>query len=438
MAFTWLTWGQAKAELAVRLNDPGKVFWPDAELASYLALAMRQFNCLTAFWVSEYAITLTPPLAANWLQANGTGSPRQPTLSDIDIYTLIEMMLLEPSTGGTWTGTNQFSMAALAQAVQGRRDEALQVGGTNVVEIALPIMPGTSRVSLPDTVLDVRRVRYVPAFGSPITLQRGDAESFRVFTPSYLQTNNQPLRWDVISGPPLALTLDANSSVPATLEILTMQAEPVPAPPAATSLGLPDDWMWVPLFGALADLLSAQEESRDSERAEFARQRYLGGLELLKNAPWLLEARVNNVPADTPSVIASDRFNYGWQTNSAAFPSVVVGGVDLYALSPTPTMNTGVLLVLVANAPVPTSDATKIQVSRDIIDALLDEAEHLATFKRGGQDVKASMALHQSFLGTTERHNANIRMSGIFATTLRAQIQRGEIQQPRLASAGKE
>ena len=65
---------------------------------------------------------------------------------------MMEYMLLEPPTGGTWTGTNQFSIEAIAQAVQGRRDETLQVGATNVTEIPLPLTPGTSRVTLPDTV----------------------------------------------------------------------------------------------------------------------------------------------------------------------------------------------------------------------------------------------------------------------------------------------
>jgi hypothetical protein len=438
--FSWLTFGQAKAELATRLsNENPPFFWSDAERGLYIAWAMRIFNCLTAFFVAEYPITLQSPFV-NWNAANGSGSPRQPILSDIDIYTMMEYMLLEPPTGGTWTGTNQFSIEALAQAVQGRRDETLQVGATNVAEITLPLTPGTSRATLPDTALDVLRVRWVPATGqgSPAVLQRGDAESFRTFTPGYLQTTEPPLRWDVISGPPLALTLDTLSPVPATLQVLIMQAEPVPAPPAATPLGMPDDWAWVPLFGALADVLAAQEEARDTQRAEYARKRYLEGMAWLKQAPWLMEARITNVPVATPSVVAADRFNYGWQTNSAAFPQVVVAGVDLYGVSPPPTADTSVMLVVVANAPIPTADNQDIQVPRDVMDALLDESEHLATFKMAGSDFATSLALHESFLATAKRWNARIRESGIFATTLRSEVPRGEVQQPRFAETGKE
>ena len=445
MAYAWQTWGGAKTELAVRLNDPNFTFWTDAECGAYLGLAMQLFNCMTAFWIDEYTFDITPPFAGNWYQANGAGSPRQPTLSDISLYTLIEYMLMEPPSGGVWTGTNQFSIAALAQAVQGRRDESLQIGATNLVEIALPIATDEDRVTLPDEVLDVRRVRYVPEPDVPpyptppaVTLNRGDAESFRTFTPSYEQTVAAPLRWDVISGPPLALTLDTEVPVPATLEVLTMQSEAVPAPPSPTPLGLPDDWAWVPMFGALADLLSAQEESRDVKRSEYAMKRYLEGLDWLRKAPWLLEARIDDVPVATPSVIAADRFNYEWESNADAFPQVVVAGTDLYAVSPVPATSTAVTLVVIANAPVPTADDQEIQVPRDVMDALLDEAEHLACFKRGGSEFAVTLELHQAFLGTTARWNSRIRESGIFSSTLRSETPRTEILQPRFGVPGKE
>lgn len=433
MSYSWLTFGQAKTELSVRLNDPSFVYTTNAEAGLYIALALRMWNCLTAFWISEYSTTLAPPLAANWIQANGSGSPRQPSLSDLDLYTWIEYMLLEPPTGGTWTGTTQFTIAGLAQAVRGRRDEAIQHGATNVAEISIAMTPNTSRVTLPDNVLDVTRVRYVPVSGSPITLNRGDAESFRTFTPSYPQTVSQPLRWDVISGPPLALTLDSYVPVPVSLEILTVQSGAIPAPPAATLLNVPDDWTWVTLFGALYDLLSAQEESKDEQRAQYCQTRYREGLEMLRRATWLLEGRVNNVPVDTPSVVSADRFNYGWQANASAFPAIVVGGMDLYAVCPVPTLSTSVTLSLVGNAPIPASDFAMIQVPRDVMDAILDEAEHLAQFKRGASDLMASVELHKSFLDTAQRWDSRIRQSGIFPTTLRSQVTRGEEQQPRFS-----
>lgn len=431
--YQWLTWSEAQAELSSRLSDTAQQFTVAAEVPLYLMLALQMWNTLTGFFVSEYPVKLTPPLASNWQQANGAGSPRFQTQTDITLYTLIEYMLLEPPTGGVWTGTPQFNIEMLAQAVQGRRDEALQIGASNIVEVSLPIAANVNRVYAPDNALDVRRVRYVPATGSAVTLERGDAESFRVFTPSYLQSNLPPLRYDVVSGPPLAITLDSSVPVAGALQTLIMQAEAVPAPPSATPLGIPDDYAWVLLFGALYDLLSSQEESLDVVRAKYCQEKYTQGLELLRKAPWLLEARINGMAVAVASAIAADRFNVNWQTNLAAFPQLVTPGTDLYAVSPIPTASTSVVLVVVGNAPIPTSGTQEIQVPRDVMDAILDEAEHLACFKKGGSEWQASIALHQSFLATAKRWDTRGRMEGIFSTTIRSDQPREDVEQPRFS-----
>jgi hypothetical protein len=435
MPFGWLTWSAAQAELSSRLSDTSQSFTVAAEVPLYLALAMSFWNSLTGFWVAEFPVTLTPPLTGSWQAANGAGSPRLQTQTDVSLFTLIQYMLLEPPSGGAWTGTPQFNIEMLAQAVQGRRDEALQIGASNMVEVSLPIAANASRVILPDNALDVRRVRYVPAVGTPVTLERGDAESFRTFTPSYLQSTLPPLRYDVISGPPLAITLDSSVPVSGVLQTLIMQAEAVPSPPTATALGIPDDYAWVPLFGALYDLLSSQEESLDLPRAKYCQERYAQGLELMRKAPWLMEARVNGVAVAVTSAIAADRFNVNWQTNAQAFPQVVTPGTDLFAVSPIPTANTDVVLVMIGNAPIPTSGASFVQVPRDVMDAILDEAEHLAQFKRGGSDFQASMALHESFLATAKRWDQRGRMEGVFATTLRSDQPRETVQQPRFSGS---
>jgi hypothetical protein len=437
MAYSWITYSEAQAELSSRLSDTSQEFTVAAEVPLYLALAMQMWNSLTGFWVSEFPVTLSPPTASNWQQANGSGSPRQQTLTDVSLYTLMEYMLLEPASGGAWTGTPQFNIEMLAQAVQGRRDEALQIGASNIVNINTAIAANSNRVSLPDNVLDVRTAQYVPSVGSVVNLERGDAESFRTFTPGYLQSNSTPLRYDVISGPPLAITLDSSVPVAGSLQTLVMQAEPVPNPPSATPLGIPDDYAWVPLFGALADVLSSQEESLDLPRAKYAMERYSQGLELLRKAPWLLEGRVNGVPMAITSVIAANRFDVNWQSNPNAFPQIVTAGTDLYAVSPLPTTLTDVVLVLIGNAPIPTSGSQAIQVPRDVMDAILDESEHLAQFKRGGSAFAESMSLHESFLATAKRWDKRGRLEGIFASTLRSDVPREDIQQPRFSGGEK-
>jgi hypothetical protein len=256
--------GEVLSEIATRLGDPGFVFWGHDELYAYLSEALGVFNSLTGFWKTYFTFDLEPPFTQNWFPANGSGSPRQQTLTDTDIYKLIEYHLIEPPTGATWTGTNQFSMNDLWQSCTRRRNEILQIAACNMVEVSPNCITNANTVPLPDSALDVRRVRWIPApdQGDPITLQRGDLLSYQRFTPDWLQSIQEPLRWDILSGleaanrqPPvdalLALVLDALIVVPSQVQVLTVAGGPDFNPPGGNSLLIPNDWAWVLKFGAL-------------------------------------------------------------------------------------------------------------------------------------------------------------------------------------------
>lgn len=435
--FAWLTFGDAIAEVALRLGDEGNIFWTQAELSLYITEALRVFNALTAYWATPYVFDFTQTLA-NWYAANGSGSPRQPVLTDTDVYNLIEYHLMEPATGGTWTGTNQFSISDLSQACSRRRNEVLQMAACNMAESVLPITPNTSRVSLTDLVLDVRRCRWVPVAGqgSPVTLQRGDSRSFQYFSANYAQTVANPLRWDVIGSPPQTITLDTMVNVPSTLQVLGMAGGDDFDPPTASPLLMPDDWMWVLKFGAMADILSKEQEGKDIQRAAYCRQRYEEGLKLMMYMPWLLEAFINGVPVDTQALAGADRTNYEWQSRATAFPEIVVGGIDTFAVSPVPSDSLSLSFMVVGNAPIPANAAAEIQVSRDVMDGILSEAQHLALFKMGGAEFSQSLALHKEFIEICLKTNARLRESGILSTTIRPPVDRQQEEQPRFAMKG--
>lgn len=433
--FSWLTFNQAIAELALRLGDESNVFWTATELGLYITESLRVWNALTAYWAAAYPLSFTQT-TANWYAANGTGSPRLQTLTDADVYTLIEYHLIEPATGSTWTGTDQFSITDLSQACSRRRNEILQASACNMAESSLPVTPNTSFVNLTDLVLDVRRVRWVPVTGSPVTLQRGDSRTFQYFTPAYAQTVANPLRWDVIGQPPQTVTVDTKVNVPSSLQVLGMAGGADFDPPTTSPLLLPDDWMWVLKFGAMADILSKEQEGKDMARAQYCRQRYAEGLKLISHMPWLLQGFINGVAVDTQPLAGADRTNYEWQSRASAFPEIVVGGIDLYAVSPVPLDTLSLLLMVVGNAPIPENGGAEIQVPRDVMDAILDEGQHLALFKMGGAEFKESMTLHQEFIKLAMRQNARLRESGILSTTIRPHVDRQEQAQPRFA--GKE
>jgi hypothetical protein len=186
----------------------------------------------------------------------------------------------------------------------------------------------------------------------------------------------------------------------------------------------------------MADILSKEQEGKDIERASYCRQRYEEGLKLMLHAPWLLYALVEGIRVAVQPVAGADHTNYEWQSKSGAYPELVIGGIDLYAVSPVPASPVSVLLQVVANAPVPSLDTDPIQVSRDVMDSILDESQHLALFKMGGAEFLSSLALHKSFMMVAMNTVSRLRMSGIFATTLRAIVDPQEQQQPRFSMAG--
>lgn len=666
--FSYETFAQAKQTLAQnRLNDPTNSFWTDAECGIYITEALRVWNCLTQTWLQDYTHTL----ATDDLTWQSTGSPSNPfvghlldsprlqTLTDAYVYTVAQYHLLEPPTGNaTWTGTPQFTLADFMQAFQRRRDQIIQATACYVGPFSnsFSVPPSANRVQLPDStaqsILDLRRVRFVPAAGqgAPSTLFRDDGMAFEYFHNPFLQTNDNPLAWDVLAGPPLMLTFDDLVNVPNTLDILAILSGgplnvpiliPAPAilnntavaadiggfvrffsvaigdiaffiytgsnPPSAPSgwtiyaassgattnsyiistvidasnvngfiptdsgglpplylfvrpgsggireihfiqgtttpqiittsdavvagdLGLyfgglfstpnsnpnltvnrghlkgngngrhlanitvwenfttdgaqtvefdcpngpfdgfygaviviasettggttdnllyiPNDWYWVLKFGMMSDLLRKESESTDLERADYCERRFQEGLQLMNEMPWLTQARIDNVPCDTPSVAEMDTFSYEWQSDPDAAVVIVRGGIDLFAISPiipppnpptVPDTDVAVTLTLVGNAPIPVADGDFVQVSRDVLDLILDEAQHLAMFKTGGFDfAESTRTLHKSFLIGALSTNARLRESGIFPTDIR-QVgdSRQAAAQPRFAESSQ-
>ncbi len=460
-SFSYATWLEATNELALRLNDTAFVHWTKVEQQLYLAEALRVWNCLTQQWVVDFTVTYDQPSPAtlpvwqstangiNTLVGDNPSSPRYQTLTDSDVYTIAQLHLLEPPNGNaTWAGTSQFSLSDFTNALARRRDQILQLTDCNVgpFDPTLEILPGTNRVQLPDSptqsILDMRRIRFVPdptivPFQPPSTLYRDDTLSFEYFTNDYQQTRENPLCWDVLGSPQQFITFDTRSNVPATLDCLGILSGGVITPPTPSPLLIPDDFSWVLKFGMMADMLSKETESRDLLRAAYCQQRFTEGVRLMMEMPWLMQAFIDDVPVDTPSFFEMDQFDYEWQSNTGAMAAIVRGGIDLFAISPLIPANTSiaVTLSLVGNAPIPAADGDFVQVSRDVLTAIIDEAEHLAQIKEGGSEFIDSLALHQRFIEAAMKTNSRLRESGIFATDLWRPISKEDQAEPRFALA---
>ncbi len=484
--YTWLTITQGVSQLLARLADPDGMFWTTAECSLYIQRACQMYNVLTNTWREDFTFT-----SQNLWNSLGTlaGSPRLRTATDAESYTLLQYYLLESVSGGaTWTGTSQFDLFDLSQALLHRRDEMLQVSASNDVLMQnIGITPNTRRTYLPDTVLDVPRVRYlaliasptatgssgatsitvssgsgiaagqlvsgtgiaswasvvsvsgnsvqlslpntgavtgVVQFFSPTTLYRDDTVALEWYeSPLYQLPSGTPQTFQLSSEPPLTFDVDVPPALPGYYEAVTLQSGPVFNPPTASLLGIPNDFAFVLEWGALADLLGRESEATDRERAAYCLKRYQDGLNLMIKTPWVMLASVNGVACNVDSLEESDRYSVGWDYNPSAFGPVVITGGIDFMASPVGSA-TGVTCL--ANAPFLDSSGTYIQVSRDQWDTVLDLAQGcFASFKMGGEEWKAALELEQRAIMACSAENSRLASTGSFSDIL---LQRGSVQ----------
>lgn len=427
--YSWLTKSESIASLAGRQS--GSVFWTDNERWIYLSEALRAFNGLTMQWNADLVI---PNADGDWINT-GTlaGSPRLRTVTDQELYSEMCYMLLEPQlVAGAWAGSSQFSLQSLQYALQKRTQEVIQATASNIGLLSLiPTTPGTRRNLLGDTCLQPRRIRFLPAegFGNPMSLSREDTDAFNWFEPGYLQTDATPQSWSMVSEPPLSFDVDFAPNVPGNYEVIALQSGPTFAPPAASLLGVPDDWAWVPMYGALSDLLSHEPEATDRARSSYCLQRYTMGIQMMLDSNWLLQATINGVNADTPSLAEMDDYTTEWQEVSGNLPQVVQGGMDFCA--PVPGTDQAVGLTLLGNAPLLDSTGTYVQVSRDDFEAVLNYAHHISLLKMGNKEFSDTMPLFKDFMRSAAAYNNRISNYAIFPDLLRQEGQRQDLVEAR-------
>jgi len=206
-------------------------------------------------------------------------------------------------------------------------------------------------------------------------------------------------------------------------EAITSQSGTPFAPPAATLLGIPNDFAWVLEWGALADLLGRESEATDRERAAYAMKRYQDGLNLLIKTPWIMLGNVNGVACSVDSLEETDRYSVGWDQNPSSFgPVIVTAGIDTFAAP----VGSSIGITCLGNAPLLDATNTFLQVSRDSWDTVLDLAQGaFASFKMGGAEWKQALELEARAIKFCSAENSRLKSTGSFADVL---LQRGGSQ----------
>jgi hypothetical protein len=438
---------QAQALVSSRLGDYLSVFWTPAEIAFYIQDALREFNAVARFYKNVFPI-LTAPATTFYDLLNGTQNPAtllQPVITDQYCVNFMQYLLMEPintwagipgsSPGFTWNGSAQFTMADLLGALQRRRDEFLL--RTGMVQQAMELAAGpppTLTVPYPSNVIDIRRAAWIdmtPTLtippGSPafFPLSRGDKLSFDLNSIGWNVNSGLPYQYSVSDDPLLTLQLAPVSSLPGAMSIVAVFAGATlnvsANNGAGTLLGVPDDFAWVPIFGALADLLGRDGEAKDEMKAGYCTQRWEQGLQVAELASSTMRVEINGLAAPVSTPYAADHNIPGWQNGTGTPYQVIQFSFNLLALTPAPsTQNDQVTVDTVTNATVPVLATDFLQVGAEHLDAVLDYAQHLASFKLACGEFSRSMPLLGHFYSVAADNNRRLKAnSKLFEAMMR-------------------
>lgn len=402
---------QAIIDVSARLGDPGNAHWTVAEVTRYIVEALRTYNAYTQSYRNQDTFN-TAGLQTFYNLPTMIPALRGYNVTDQQLVTDCEYALMEPPTPTAWTGSSQFTLQDLVDALQRRRDQFLKETGAVVTREVTSVTPASSgRMALPLDVLTVRRAAWIMNDGvTVIPLHREDEWALNNFSRGWIawpQYTSQawPTGYSVGVTPPYQIQIAPPPANSGALDLLAVVLGSAlnPVVGSGVLMGIPDDWTWVVRFGAMSDLLSKEGLSYDPQRAAYCEARWQLGLKMATQASVVLAGQNNGVPTRLYSVQEADQYRRTWQSTPARYPAslILTIGQNLVALNPPPIawpIGT-VTLDVVANMPVPVNSTDCVNMGVDLaeLDIIFDYVVHLATFKEGPGQLDASMALYQRF-----------------------------------------
>lgn len=420
MPYTSTTWAELQARLQDRLdskavfytNNPGDLY---PEVPTYLKEALRFWNCASQKHRERFTFTTQPGKAFYNLHDPADLNNLVPgnlvahTVTVRDLIGEMQLQLMEPVSPVVWTGTDMFTMEQVVNALQKRRDQFLvETGVEQVFEAAGTTDIGGGRIDFIEGLLDIRRLDWLTLDGLRHHVWRSDewaSDSLNInwpITPAPI-----PLQFSILLTNPLRIQLLPPPSLPGQIERVSTQTGVALDPGANTLVGVPDDWAWAIKYGAMADLLGQENQARDPQRAAYCESRYQMGVELCSRSPIVLRATINARPTPLVSVEELDTQKPGWN-NAAGIPTVIAVSEYMLAMSPVPDAEYGVSLDVLRTAPIPVLDVDTVQIGPEEIDAVVDYAHHIGTFKEGGAEFGATQRNFKNLIQQAQVFNERL------------------------------
>jgi hypothetical protein len=440
MAYAYLTFAQAVTILSNRLQDTGFVYWnqPD-ELLNCIIESVRIFQAATGSYKQQITFNTTTNL--NYYDLTGLpSSPLAYTATDIEIVNNVLAALLEPPLVyplSSWTGTGQFFIEQVRAALQNRLNRFIGETGCAVTQMTIADTVPTETISLPGSVMDVRRAAWVSAAGPPATeyaLGRADEWAEQAYAPGAAAQpipSNYSLFADAVS----SLRIIPPPSLAGAADLLVVNAGPsvhlnITAP---VVLGIPDDLSPALKWGVIADLLNADGQARDLGRAKYAEQRYQEFVQIAKFYPSVLTAAINGVTCGIGSVDDLDSYQPDWQQTTGAPGFIGMCGRNLACIGQTPDNNGPYNIQLWTSVSASTpANSPYLQVSRDQIDPILDYSQHAASFKMGGAEFESTVPMFENLVSSARSQNGRLDAVSFYRGQMQMFQGKSEADVPRM------
>ena len=442
MPYQYITFAELKAQLAERLDDVSKIFFVDRELEILLIEAMRTFSLLAGFWRQRFTFDTSPGQAVYDVPALTPGGLDY-TVTDFDLIEALQYKLLETPAAvsqSSWLGTEMFRLDDLVGAIQRRRNQFLTDTGVRLTRSVINgPAPHVSRMELDDSTIDIRRIAWLGAwpFNYYTLLRREDEAALSNFDRAYTITPDTPYAWSIMSPPPLQVQLAPQPISEGQLDIVTVNsgADLNPSSGEPTLIGIPDDTTPVILWGALADLMGKDGVCRDPVRAQYAEQMFDRGVQYVANRPVVLNVEIQGVALTPTSLADVDSAVPDWQNQTGTPTDVCTQGANLIWLYPVPDDIYSVTIDVVRKAKLPSGDADYVQLGRELLDMILDYAEHLAIFKCAGTEWHATSTNASNFIEQSMNFNRSMAANARYLGTARDATMRENAARPRQLQA---
>lgn len=406
MAYQHLTWGALKTLAHKRVGAAS--FYTEAEMGLYLVEAFRIWNLLTGHFRGTSAVSTTGSTIFYDTALHLQTVTEQNVMNEIQYHTLEtpnsgSSLVSDMWTIGEWVDYLNVRMAhftAETKLILTRETPFSSVIDQSQYDLGS---------SVSTDLLEVHRVVWLDSSGNSHGLREDSTLTYDRLLPSWTTSaaSQEPEAYVRAGRPQLKIELLPAPSAAGTVDILyTKRPAQLPQTVDTTTLDLPNDFTPYVKYGVMADLFAKEGQANDPQKAEYCEARYQEGIAIarfvLRNQ---MHQRVEfaGVPLDFETLDSMDMGADGWQVDDSTPTEWMSVGLTKIAVHPAHLAGSGTLDVDgLTSFVVPAGDSAYPNIPHSDVEAILDYAHHLATFKQGGTEFAAGFKLLQQFTGATK------------------------------------